>query len=128
MKKDFSISWKSSVQPRKQRKYRYNSPLHMRKKMLAAHLSKELIKKHNKRSLPVSKGDKVKVMRGQFKGKVGVIEKVDRNNLRVYVEGIEMLKKDGSKVKYSIDPSNLMITELKLEDKRRLKVAEVKNG
>jgi len=39
-----------------------------------------------------------------------------------------MLKKDGSKVKYSIDPSNLMITELKLEDKRRLKVAEVKNG
>tara|TARA_Y100000034_G_scaffold125041_1_gene174076 strand:+ start:830 stop:1228 length:399 start_codon:yes stop_codon:yes gene_type:complete len=128
MKSVYSSSWKGSIQPRKQRKYRYNAPMHVRKKLVSVHLSKELIKKHNKRNLPLIKGDKVKVMRGQFKNKIGIVEKVDKKNLRIYVEGIEMQKKDGSKVKYSIDPSNLLITELKLEDKKRLNIPEVKNG
>lgn len=125
MKNAFSNSWKGSKQPRKQRKYRYNAPLHQRKKMVRSHLCEELAKKINKRSITVIKGDKVKIMRGNFKGKTGNVERVSRVKYKAYVTGIETMKKDGSKTLYPLDPSNLLITELKLEDKKRI---EVKNG
>ena len=50
MKKKYSNSWKGSKQPRKQRKYRANAPLHTRHKMASANLSKELRKKYSKRN------------------------------------------------------------------------------
>tara|TARA_Y100000310_G_C20634082_1_gene790256 strand:+ start:400 stop:780 length:381 start_codon:yes stop_codon:yes gene_type:complete len=126
MKSIFSTSWKSSKQPRKQRKYVYNAPNHIKKKLVSTNLSKELRKKYNKRNIPIRKGDKVKILRGQFKGKVGEITKVDLKNIKVNIDKIELLKKDGNKVPYPITPSNLMITELKLEDKKRKKLLERK--
>ena len=69
MKQKFSIHWKSSKQPRKQRKYAANAPLHLRKKFVSANLSKDLRKKQGKRNIPLRKGDIVKIMRGKFKGK-----------------------------------------------------------
>lgn len=119
MKSIFSISWIRSKQPRKQRKYRHNAPLHIKKKFLSVNFSKELREKYNKRNLTVIKGDKVKIVRGQFKGKSGLVERVDVRNIKVLVNGAEIIKKDGSKVNYPISPSNLMITELKLDDKKR---------
>lgn len=118
----FSSTWKSSVQPRKQRKYRYNAPLHTKHKLLGAHLSEELRKKYSKRSVAVKKDDKVKVMRGQFKGIIGKIDRVDLKRSRVYVRGVEVTKKDGTKAFYPIHPSNLMILELNLGDKRRTEI------
>ncbi len=126
MKAKFSLSWKSSKQPRKKRKYAYNAPLHIKHKLLASHLSKELRKKYKKRALPVRKGDKVKVSTGQFSGKEGKISKVMLKKTRVYVEGIEMIKKDGTKVFYPLHPSNLIITDINLDDKRRREVLERK--
>jgi len=118
--KEFSKKWKSSKKPSKQRKYIYNAPIHIRRKLLAAHLSKELREKYKRRSLPVRKGDKVKVMRGKFRGTIGSIERVDMKKYRIYVDNVWIKKKDGSKVKVPIHPSNLMIVELNLSDKRRL--------
>lgn len=126
MKKKFSKHWKSSKQPRKQVKYRSNAPLNILRKYMAAHLSKELIKKYNKRSIPVVKGDKVKIVRGQFKKKTGVVEKVWLRRGKVMIENISLIKKDGSKVPYLIQPSNLIITELKLDDKMRKEALERK--
>ena len=45
MKKEFTTTWKESNQPRKQRKYLYNLPLHLRQKQMSATLDKELRKK-----------------------------------------------------------------------------------
>jgi large subunit ribosomal protein L24 len=126
MRSQFSTYWKRSKQPRKQRKYRYNAPLHIRRKLMSVHLSKELRQKHNKRNVPVIKGDTVKILRGQFKGKTGKVSKVDYQNLRIYVEGVEIIKKDGNKVLFPINPSNLTITTLKLEDKKRIASLERK--
>ena len=126
MKTKFSSSWKSSIQPRKQRKYRYNAPLHIKQKFVNVHLSKELRKKHNKRNMGLRKGDKVKVMRGQFKKKEGKVEQVNLKKTLVYVEGIEITKKDGTKTRYPIHPSNLMVTELNMDDKMRQKSLERK--
>ncbi len=121
MKKRFSTAWKASKKPSKQRKYKINAPKHTKNKLMAAHLSKELKAKHGKRSMTLKKGDKVKVLRGQFKGKNGKIERVDTKKSRVYITGIETMKKDGSKALYPIHASNLIIEELNLEDKKRAK-------
>lgn len=121
MEKQFSKKWKSSKQPRKQRKYSYNAPLHIKRKFFGAHLSKELRQKYGIRSISLRKEDKVKVMRGSFKGKTGKIDRVNSKNIKVYITGIERIKKDGTKVLIPIHPSNLMITELNLDDKKRLK-------
>lgn len=121
MKSQFSRSWVSSTQPRKQRKYRYNLMLHLRHKLVNAHLSKELHKQYGLRSIIARVGDKVKVMRGQFKKTVGKIEKIDTKKAKAYVTGVELIKKDGSKAKYPVHASNLLLLELNLDDKKRLK-------
>jgi large subunit ribosomal protein L24 len=126
MKNKFSTSWKSSKRPAKQRKYRHNAPLHIIQKFLSSHLSKDLRKKYGKRSMVVVKGDKVKVMRGQFSGRENKVERVDHKAIEVYVSGVERTKKDGSKSVYPIHPSNIMITELNLDDKKRKEKLEKK--
>lgn len=120
MKKQFSTSWKGSRQPRKQRKYLAEAPLHIRHKFLNANLSKELRKKYGKRSLPLRKGDEVLVMRGTFKKKKAKITSVDLKNTRTVLEGIQRTKRDGSKVNVYFHPSNLQIQTLNLDDKERL--------
>jgi len=127
MKKKFSRSWKSSKQPRKQRKYLHNAPLHIQRKFLSSHLSKELRKKHTRRAIKIRTGDRVKIMRGQFKNKTGKIERINTKRKRVFIENVHMLKKDGTKVPYPFHPSNLLILELNLEDKKRQKLLERKN-
>jgi len=91
--------------------------LHQRKQVLSSHLSKELAKKLKCRSLTVRTGDQVKIMRGDFKGKTGVVDKILK--YKVYVRGIERVKKDGSKAMYPIHASNLCIIEI-VKDNRRL--------
>ena len=120
MEQTFSQHWKSSKSPRKQRKYRYNAPLHIKRKFLAAHLSKDLIKKYARRSVIVRKGDRVLVMRGSFKKKTAKVTRVDIKQELVYLEGVEFTKKDGNKVQLGVHPSNLTITELVTDDKYRL--------
>src|SRR3989338_3744676 len=127
MKTKFAISWKRSVQPRKQRKYRHNAPLHIRQKLVSAHLSKELRKKYSRRSINIRKGDNVKVMRGQFRNKQGKVEEVDLKKILVYISGIEASKKDGTKARKPVHPSNLLVTGRNIDDKMRSKVLERKN-
>ena len=124
MKTKFSSSWKSSKKQSKQRKYRINAPLHIKQKLVSSHLSKELRKKHNKRNVILRKGDKVKVMQGNFKKYEGKVERVDLGSTRVYVSGVEYAKKDGTKKMLPLNPSNLMITELNMDDKLRRKILE----
>lgn len=121
MKQKFNTTWKSSKQPRKQRKYIANAPLHILRKTLVSNLSKELRKKHGTRNIPVKKGDKVKVLRGKFKGKKGAINEVDYKKRKVKIDGVQIKKQDGSNVNAPINPSNIQITELNLEDQKRSK-------
>ena len=126
--KNFSKSWKSSKKPRKQRKYRAKAPLHTRKKFLSATLSKELRTKYKKRNIPIRKEDTVKIMRGTYKGKTGKVSRADYTRLKIFVEGIENIKRDGTKAPYPLDPSNLMITQLNVSDKRRIKAKEMEKN
>lgn len=128
MKKKFSKKWKASKKPTKQRKYHHNAPLHIKQKFMTARLSKDLQKKYNLKRISVKKGDTVKVARGQFKKKSGKITKVNLKKERVYIENMHLIKRDGTKVFYPIHPSNLIITELLIDDIKRKKKLEKKNG
>lgn len=121
MKKQFSIKWISSKQPRKQRKYRYHAPMHVRRRLISAHLEKSLRKEYKKRSLPVRKGDEVKIMRGKFSGSRGKVSRVDLKSLKVYVDSAKTKKVSGQDVEVAIDPSNVIITKLEFDDKKRRK-------
>ena len=74
--------------------------------------------------MPLRKGDKVKIARGQFKKKTGKVEKVWTKRRKIQIENIHLIKKDGSKIPYLIEPSNVIITELVLEDKKRKQIIE----
>ena len=126
MKKKFSLSWKGSKQRRKQRKYLANAPLHIQRKLISCHLSKSLREKHNRRSLGLKKGDTVKIIRGIFKGKIGKLERINLKEKKVYITNIHIFKKDGTKTFYPIHPSNLIIQELNVDDKKRQKVLDRK--
>jgi len=128
MKKKFSKNWKSSKQPRKQRKYLANAPLHIKRKLISVNLSKELRKKHSRRNAPVRKGDIVRVMIGKFKKKQGKVTEVRIKTSKIFIDGIQVKKQDGSKVNVGLRPSNLQIIEFPLEDRKRLKSVNKNKG
>ena len=110
-----------SKQPRKQRKALYNAPAHARGKHLSASLSKDLRAKVGKRSLPIRTGDKVSVVRGDFKGHEGEVLSVDYTSYKVTIEEVTLSKPDGTATFLPVDPSNLVIIEADLKDDRRIK-------
>jgi len=116
----------SSKQPRKQRKTRYNAPLHQRRHYLGVHLSKELKAKltTKRRSVPVVKGDKVKVLRGKRKGLTGKVARVDLTACVVYLEGLAKGKARGTEVPISVQPSNLLLLDGDFAKKGRKEVID----
>ncbi|VVB76566.1 50S ribosomal protein L24 [Candidatus Tiddalikarchaeum anstoanum] len=120
MKKEFSKKWNSSIQPRKQRKYLHNAPIHVRRSIMKCNLTKDLRKKFGVRNMTVRKGDTVKILRGDFKGRTEKVEKVNRKDYKLYLSNVFNEKKDGTKVKYPVYYSNVRITELELSDKKRI--------
>jgi large subunit ribosomal protein L24 len=113
-----------SSQPRKKRKFLYTAPLHVRRKLLSAHLSKELRTKYKTRSFPLRKGDEVEIMRGKFKKKKGKISAVNYKKYRIYIEGVTRKRTAGTEVQVAIHPSKVRLVNIDLSDKKRLKSME----
>jgi large subunit ribosomal protein L24 len=97
--------------------------IHMSKhqidKMLGAPLADELREQYKKRTIRIVKGDSVMVVRGEYKGRGGKVEDVDTERGTLHIEGMQREKIRGGQVKVPIHASNVKITALKLEDKRR---------
>ena len=128
MKKEWSPKWTGSTQARKQRKYRANAPLHVKRKFLSASLAKELRTRYGRRSLSVRKGDEVVVISGKAKKTRGIVERVDLRKSKVYVDSVKAKKVDGTEVMRALEPSNLRITKINLDDKMRKKGLQRKPG
>jgi large subunit ribosomal protein L24 len=112
--------------PRKQRKRLYTAPAHLRHKFMAAPLAPELISSKGAKSLPVRKGDTVRIMRGDHTGFEGKVSRVDLKRYRIFLEGLTREKVDGTNIFVSVHPSKVMIKNLKLDDKWRKAIVEVK--
>lgn len=121
MNQEFNTGWKASKRPGKQRKYVAKAPLHIKQKLVAAHLSKELREKYKRRSAGLRKGDTVKILAGKFKNKTGKVTKILLKSSKILVEGMQVKKQDGSKSDVKLTPSKMQIIQLNLDDKKRFK-------
>ncbi len=75
--------------------------------------------KYKKRNLRPRKGDSVKIVRGGFKGIEGKVSRVDTQNGKLFVEGVNREKIAGGTALAPIDASKVLITSILLEDKLR---------
>lgn len=114
----------TSRQPRKQRKAIADSPWHRRRKLVSAHLAEDYLEDRKRklpRALPVRKGDIVKVIRGEHRGREGKVSSVDYRSLRITIEELTYGKADKKQVAKPIHPSNVIIKKLDETDPLRLK-------
>ena len=100
------------MKPDTERTIRYQSDLHKRKDFLNVHLSKELRQKMKTRSALVKKGDRVKVLIGDNKGKEATVLSVKYYASKVYLEGLLRRKAQGREVPIAFEPSNLMLVSI----------------
>jgi len=114
--------------PGKQRKKLFNAPAHIRHKLMAAPLSKELTASRGAKTLPVRKGDTVQIKRGDNKGFEGKVSRVDLKAYRIYLEGLTREKVDGTNIFISVHPSKVQIRSLNLDDKWRKNILERKKA
>eukprot|EP01017_Pseudomicrothorax_dubius_P024749 TRINITY_DN262_c0_g1_i1.p1 TRINITY_DN262_c0_g1~~TRINITY_DN262_c0_g1_i1.p1 ORF type:complete len:145 (+),score=47.76 TRINITY_DN262_c0_g1_i1:129-563(+) len=100
---------------RKNRKAHFSAPSHIRRRLLSAHLSKDLRSKHPRvRSLPIRKDDEVTVVRGTHKGLKGKIIQSYRRRWYIHIEKLSKTKANGAPYHVPINPSNCVLTKLKL--------------
>jgi large subunit ribosomal protein L24 len=96
-----------------------NIPKHSKERTLRSSLSGELKEKYGRRNVRVVAGDTIKVMRGEYSGIEGKVEKVNTKRGSLAIEGIQREKIRGGNVKVQINTSNVIITNLHLDDEYR---------
>jgi large subunit ribosomal protein L24 len=97
-------------------------------RLLSAPLSSGLQSRHGVKSLPVRKGDTVRIVRGDFTGIEGKVTEVDRTRYRLYVEGVTRDKVSGTSTKMTVHASKVQITNLSLDDRWRSKSIEMRKS
>ena len=105
----------------------YQAAVTTRSKLMCSHLSKDLQQKYHRRSVRVTEGDTVKVLRGEFKGVSGKITRVSTLRNGIAIEGIKKEKLKGGNLDVFIHTSNVLVTDLNTEDKWRINKVEGKN-
>lgn len=105
-----------STQPRKERYTLHNMPTHKARAQVSSHLDEPLLLKYNTRSVTLRKGDTVRVLRGEYAGTTGKVLEIDTTKRKVTVDGVTVSKAKATQVARPLDPSNLVITKLNLED------------
>jgi len=87
---------------------------------MSAPLSKELRAKYGKRSMPIRKDDEVMIVRGAKKSteRTSKVTAVYRRRWVLHIEKIQKERANGQFVNVGIDPSNVVITKLKLDKDR----------
>lgn len=94
---------------------------HKRDKFLGANLSANLRGQHKKRSMRVIKGDTVRILRGEYVGIEGKVEKVNTERSTLSIEGVQREKIRGGNVKVQVHASNVQIISLNTDDDYRIK-------
>ena len=94
-------------------------PKHLHDARICSALIEDLRRQYRRRNARVIKGDTVKVMRGEYTGIEGKVEKVNTERGTLAIEGVQREKIKGGNVKVQIHASNVTIVGLNLQDKYR---------
>jgi large subunit ribosomal protein L24 len=108
-----------SKQPRKQRNQTAEAALHERHDQVRATLSQDLRDEYGQRSVRINEGDTAEVMRGDFAGTEDEVLDVDLTDTTISVESVTIETADGEEVPRRLEPSNVRVTDLNLEDDLR---------
>jgi large subunit ribosomal protein L24 len=95
---------------------------------VSSNIATGLREQYGKRSLRPIKGDTIKVLRGEYSGIEGKIEKVNTKSGTLSIEGVQREKIRGGNVKVPIHASNVQIVSLKMDDKLRLRRDDIKTS
>lgn len=117
----------ASSSPRRQRKALYVAHTFERRLRMTAPLSRELRARFHARSLPLRKGDTVRVLAGSFAGREERVAKVHRRDYTVTLDNVTLKTADEKLKPLSISVGHLVITRLNLSDpwrRRSLRVRE----
>lgn len=87
--------------------------------LVCSNLADNLKKQYNKKSTSVVKGDTVRIMRGEYKGVEGKVEKINTDKGKLSIEGVQREKIKGGQVKVLIHASNVKISSLNMDDNYR---------
>ena len=117
-----------TTKPTKQRKRLYQASASERYRRFSAPLSSKLKESHGTNSVPIRKGDTVMIMRGDRRNTEGKVTQIDTQKYRIFVEGANREKVDGTSIPVPVHPSKVMITRLNLDDKWRKKILERKGA
>jgi len=94
--------------------------------MVTAPLSEQLRDRYKRRSLPIRKGDTVKILRGDFAGLEGKVIDINRVECRIFIEGVTRERVSGQQVKIGVHPSKVVVMNLDLGDRWRSDVVEMR--
>jgi large subunit ribosomal protein L26e len=108
---------------RVQRKRQLGASSSLKRKLMSCHLVKSLRDQYKLRSLPIKRGDEVKILKGKAKGKSGKVVQVYRKKNIIYVDKVNREKQNGQTVFLPIKPSYCVIEKL-LINKDRTKTIE----
>ena len=100
---------------------------HQRDRMISAPLADSLRELYKKRTARIVKGDSVKVMRGEYKGVEGKVERINTELGTLNIEGVQREKIRGGQVKVPIHASKVMLINLRLDDKYRASKVQGEN-
>jgi large subunit ribosomal protein L24 len=117
----------TSRQPRRQRKAMYDADHQERRRRMAVPLSRELRTRYGRRSLPVRKGDTVRVLSGSYStvGEERRVAKVNRRDYRLTLDNVTTKTADAKLKPLPIRASHLVLTKLNLSDPWRRRILKV---
>ena len=113
---------------RKNRRAHFQSPSHLRRRLMSAALSKTLKATYKVNAMPVRRDDEVEIIRGQNKGEKGKVTAVYRRKWCLYIEKLQRSKANGTLSKIPVHPSNVRITKLELNEDRKKLLARKRAG
>jgi len=112
--------------PRRQRRAVYNADTFERRLRMTVPLSRELRSRFHIRSVPLRKGDTVRVMKGSFVGREERVAKMDRRSYTVTLDNVT-LKSGEEKLKpLPVRTNHLLIVRLNLADAWRRRSLQVR--
>jgi ribosomal protein uL24 len=113
--------------PRRQRKALYTADSFERRRRMTVPLSRDLRGRFRARSLPVRKGDTVRVLSGSFVGREERVASVQRRTYSVILDNVTLKTGEDKLKPLPIRTSHLVITRLNLSDpwrRRTLRVSD----
>jgi len=110
-----------SHKPKKQRRFHYQKPLHLKQAGLSVHLDKKGRQLLGVKSVSVRKNDTVKVLSGAKKGSTGKITGIDYSKGVVFIDKLVRKKASGEEILLPVHASNLVATDLDRSDAKRFK-------